>query len=396
MATGIVLEDQTSHSHQHHFQFQLFDLSSSPTDNMERPPSPMGPPTSMSAPHMAPPAQPEPNSPPDHRGPPPPAYRYQQGYAGAPPATSSSNGYAGYPPYGGYGGPPPPQGPYGGSVPPQNHHPQQYPPSYGYGYPPSASRTPYGYGSYEGYPPGPPQQRKQSHGFPPHRGSPSKGSPPSNKSTPTRSPPSDQQPKIIDPAEVDRLRAAAATEVTAVEVKPIRTDFHFFMMETRAEHLAAAEEEVRKTCGESQDGKLDRLLVNTNLNTRMMKAWEDLPKEKRAVYMQKEEEDRRRFMEEDEIASRHCATLTARGKSPKSAEKTKSGEKEEGRQESETKPTATPPRDAPHLKKEGSADQGDVTSSDTFDLESHKKRLTPPDLPTDDSSESPTKKTKVE
>ena len=61
-----------------------------------------------------------------------------------------------------------------------------------------------------------------------------------------------------------------------------------------------------------------------------------------------------------------------------------------------TKTTATPPRDAPHLKKEGSADQGDVTSSDTFDLESHKKRLTPPDLPTDDSSESPTKKTKVE
>jgi hypothetical protein len=203
---------------------------------------------------------------------------------------------------------------------------------------------------------------------------------------------------------VERLRAAAATEVTAVEVKPIRSDFHFFMMENKAKYRAEAEEEVRKTAGESADGKLDLLLVNTNLNTRMMKAWEDLSQDKRDLYMQKEEDDRRRFMEEDEIASRHCATLTARGKSPKSAENKKS--EKEGREESETKPVATPPRDAPHLRKEGSVDDADTASPKTKELKtedaemfalgsSQKKRLSPPDHPTQESSESPAKKNKV-
>jgi hypothetical protein len=50
-----------------------------------------------------------------------------------------------------------------------------------------------------------------------------------------------------------------------------------------------------------------------------MKAWEALPQESRDAFMVQEEDDRRRFMEEDEIANRHCATLTARGKSPRAA-----------------------------------------------------------------------------
>jgi len=48
-----------------------------------------------------------------------------------------------------------------------------------------------------------------------------------------------------------------------------------------------------------------------------MKAWEDATSETRAKYLTKEEEDRRRFMTEDEITSRHCATLTARARSPR-------------------------------------------------------------------------------
>jgi hypothetical protein len=57
-------------------------------------------------------------------------------------------------------------------------------------------------------------------------------------------------------------------------------------------------------------------LVNSSLNCRIMKAWEDLTLTEREVYEKKEQEDRRRFMQDDEVASRHCATLTARARSP--------------------------------------------------------------------------------
>lgn len=127
-------------------------------------------------------------------------------------------------------------------------------------------------------------------------------------------------PKASSQVEVDRLRAAAAAELTHEEVKPIQSDFHFFAKENIDKYKQLAEEEVKKSLKEGE--KLDPFLVNTNLNSRLLKAWEDLPKEKREQYMIKEEEDRRRFMEEDEIASRHCATLTARGKSPRTTEKT--------------------------------------------------------------------------
>ena len=160
-------------------------------------------------------------------------------------------------------------------------------------------------------------------------------------------------PKInTDHSEVERLRAAAATEISHAEVKPIRTEFHFFVDDNKEKYLKLAEEEVRKSTKVAEGEKLDAFLVNTNLNTRLMKAWEELSKDDRDVYMGKEEDDRRRFMEEDEIASRHCATLTARGKSPRSPEKQASPKKEEQRQESETNPTTTPDRDAPTVKEE--------------------------------------------
>eukprot|EP00536_Pseudo-nitzschia_multiseries_P012052 jgi/Psemu1/30779/gm1.30779_g len=127
-----------------------------------------------------------------------------------------------------------------------------------------------------------------------------------------------------DHSEVERLRAVAATEITHDEVKPIQTDFHFFVREHVDKYRKIAEEEVRKSLAEDDtqsshnpEQPLDPVLVNSNLNTRLMKVWEDLPNEKRDAYMMHEEADRRRFMEEDEIASRHCATLTARGKSPR-------------------------------------------------------------------------------
>lgn len=132
---------------------------------------------------------------------------------------------------------------------------------------------------------------------------------------------------VPDHVEVERLRAAAATEITAEEVKPIQTDFHFFIKQNLENYRRLAEEEVRNSTNDNSNMNendnnrgLDPFLVNSNLNTRLMKGWEALPKESRDAFMVREEDDRRRFMEEDEIASRHCATLTARGKSPRVVE----------------------------------------------------------------------------
>lgn len=209
---------------------------------------------------------------------------------------------------------------------------------------------------------------------------------------------------------MERLRAAAATEITHAEVKPIRTDFHFFIDDHKEKFLKLAEEEVRKTTNEE---KPDPFLVNSNLNTRLMKAWEDLKEEERDSYMVKEEEDRRRFMEEDEIASRHCATLTARGKSPRSSEKEKQDKiKKEERQERETKPATTPDREAPSKEKkpsvspdgEDKGESGDsamkVDEPDLVQVDGSKKRpssapSSPVNTVPDDSHESPTKRNRV-
>lgn len=171
---------------------------------------------------------------------------------------------------------------------------------------------------------------------------------PSPKSSPSRSPRESTvllqgSSKGADHVEVERLRAAAAAELTHEEVKPIQSDFHFFVQENVDECRKLAEEEVRKSLREGET--LDPSLVNSNLNTRLIRAWESLSKEERDSFMLKEEEDRRRFMEEDEIASRHCATLTARGKSPKVPEKADRGSKEE-RQEIDSQTTSSANRES--------------------------------------------------
>lgn len=124
------------------------------------------------------------------------------------------------------------------------------------------------------------------------------------------------QPEVVkvEAEEIEKLRAAAETELTQMDVKPIQTDFHFFVSEKKGELRKAAEKEVRATM--AKKGKLDVFLVNSNLNCRLMKAWEDLSVTDREEYVAKEQGDRRRFMQDDEVASRHCATLTARVRSP--------------------------------------------------------------------------------
>jgi len=97
-------------------------------------------------------------------------------------------------------------------------------------------------------------------------------------------------------------------------VSPMRSDFHFFAADQKDKCLASAKAVAQKgsTCGNPQ-----ALEVFTALNEQIMELWEGQTGVTRSSYMSKEEEDRRRFMQEDEIAGRHCATLTARSKSPR-------------------------------------------------------------------------------
>jgi len=193
-----------------------------------------------------------------------------------------------------------------------------------------------------------------------------------------QSPETTQQHNLPDHDEVERLRAAAATEITTEEVKPIQTDFHFFVKEHIDTHRKLAEEQVRSSI-EDKSGKLDPVLVNTDLNTRLMKTWEGLTKENRDAYMVQEEADRRRFMEDDEIASRHCATLTARGKSPRAV----GGD---GNKDLAQHQKPQQPEDAPEEKK--------IEVSIKEAKRSAPEPAGEPDV-TSDLQESPTKKNKV-
>lgn len=98
----------------------------------------------------------------------------------------------------------------------------------------------------------------------------------------------------------DRDREAAEYELSLSRVKPTSTDFHWF---TRgAMSRESAPPEIQN----------DAFLKNSFLNGRLKHAWESLEPEERMEYLKQEEADRRRFTEEEEVASRHCATLTAR------------------------------------------------------------------------------------
>lgn len=196
----------------------------------------------------------------------------------------------------------------------------------------------YCYGGYEGPPPpGYPMQhpRESRSKSPPFRGrgtqrrpssqsrqSPVAGSD-SAKSSPeqglvVRESPDTRHPKLADDTETRKLREAALEEISPAEVAPIKTAFHFFVQDVRESIRQVSEEEVRM---KNPGGSIDAYLVNSNMNCRLMKAWEELSIEERSNFMTKEEADRRRFMEEEEITSRHCATLTARSKSPKTPER---------------------------------------------------------------------------
>jgi hypothetical protein len=245
---------------------------------------------------------------PQYHGPPPSyGYPHQFGLSGYPP-MHATGGYSSGPyvpgsmPHPGYGIS---YGAYG-PRPSYLYGPGAYDPTY---FPEQQSRI------------SPPKQGSSYHGGPgPHHptymqhmtSSPPKSSPDARAESKT--------PKALDNLEEDRLKAAKLAEESLSDVKPIKTDYHFFVLEKMKEMKLLAEQEVRESM-KDKGKKVDSYLLNSNLNTRLMRAWEKLSTEERTLYMKKEEDDRRRFMDEEEVASRHCATLTSRHQGPSLSKK---------------------------------------------------------------------------
>jgi hypothetical protein len=338
--------------------------------------------------------------PPDRRGP----YGYVPSGYGAPP-----------PPY--Y--PPPPiseksGNPYYGQYPPQYHHPQ-YP---GYGNAATGPYMPYGYGApppwmtYEGGPPQPPgsssglfpsqrsmltkdRLRSSITGTnstapqPPYMGhDANSGKKETGGENHSLSSSQQQQQRIPNlkhmhtAEEMDRLKAAAVAELGMSEVKPIQSDFHFFVSDHRLKLLPLASTEVdQKLEGKSSDfiQKHRSFLIHSNLNCRIMRAWEDLPRPEREEYFKAEEDDRQRFMEEDEVVSRHCFTLTARIRSPtKSRSILEYGDMEDGDMEDD----------------EEEKNETDEVNAETESIDVPEGKRLPDDAPV--SEESPAKKNKAD
>lgn len=121
-----------------------------------------------------------------------------------------------------------------------------------------------------------------------------------------------------------------------LNVDHMKQDFYFFVQDVKEQVTKEATNYLR-TCTPSplevEDDDLQRYdreqggssndnhnvhpyLLFSNMNERLIAQWEELPQSKRAEYLVKEEEDRRRFQSAEEVASQHCATLTARARSP--------------------------------------------------------------------------------
>ena len=353
---------------------------------------------------------------PDRQGGPPPSSSYGYGvpgygpppsyYAMGPPSSAEKPGHAMY-----------------GQYPPPPHHPPLYP---GYGNGASGSgggylppHYPYSgtrggpWMSYDAAPPGYYSTQSRMPKEPPpspsqHRGRSTRGGHGPNAATPSyamsetlrplesedgkthlgaaagtssASPPQSQHhPASAD--DLERAKAAAVVELGLSEVNPIQTDFHFFVLDHKDDLFPLAIEEVdRLLKGKSAEfiQKHRTFLIHSNLNCRLLKEGEDLPRQEREEYFKKEEDDRQRFMEEDEVVSRHCFTLTARVRSPTKSKgllQYQEGE-EEGDDDEEEEP--------------GETEGGD---HELIDEDKEGKRSA--DEPASSNEDSPSKKNKTE
>lgn len=106
-----------------------------------------------------------------------------------------------------------------------------------------------------------------------------------------------------------------------MEVEPMKQDFHFYAVDHYNEVNQTCQRQLNTAYADGSIAETNKenhlFLLTTLINARLIKNWEDSPPSTRAHYLKKEEADRKRFMSEEEVASRHCATLTARKRSPK-------------------------------------------------------------------------------
>ena len=126
-------------------------------------------------------------------------------------------------------------------------------------------------------------------------------------------------PTLIASSSAKESAAAAAAE-EEIQVEPMKQDFFFYANDRFDAVRAQCEEECKQSSSSSslagnKENELYRLA--TLMNARLIHDWESGPASLREQYMKMEDDDRQRFMSEEEVASRHCATLTARKRSPK-------------------------------------------------------------------------------
>jgi len=105
-------------------------------------------------------------------------------------------------------------------------------------------------------------------------------------------------------------------EFQPLTVPPMRPGFHFYVQDHKAKVMEEATFEILERMALKDKSDIDPLLLYTNINERLISMWETSTQSSRNAYLVKEEEDRKRFMNAEEVASQHCATLTARAKSP--------------------------------------------------------------------------------
>lgn len=110
--------------------------------------------------------------------------------------------------------------------------------------------------------------------------------------------------------------AAAAVE-EEIQVEPMKQDFFFYAKDRFDAVKAQCEEECKQSTTEAGNKENELYRLTTLMNARLIQDWESGPASLREQYMKMEDDDRQRFMSEEEVASRHCATLTARKRSPK-------------------------------------------------------------------------------
>ena len=277
-------------------------------------------------------------APPHHgrTGPAPPqGYMVQSYVVTGPPGSGPPPGYV-------YAGPPPP-GYHTSPTPPEGapshyersgsagfmDHPSMYPPPGSSSSPPvhRTNSTGAGSASSHAHHERAPAHSSMSHGYPPsmhHPPYPS-GRPPSTY-LPGGHPPHHPRPnesmgrpsafemdkRTAEEIQAERNRQAAEYELSLSRVKPIKTDYHWF-----AQKIQEEEE------GVPPEIENDAFLRNSYLNARLKHRWEMMEQDERMEFLKKEEGDRRRFTEEEEVASRHCATLTARAPPAGTANKSK-------------------------------------------------------------------------